>query len=480
MTKTWKQGTSLIRRIANRLRGAGEKVARTLTQTVLISKIMYGLRFYKIDKKNMEKLESLLNDARRCIAGLPRNVKIEELHKCVPFPSFEELRAIQEEMHKIKMLNTKEGRRIMNLLNQDTSKLDEFPEQMPPWERIMVVPGTPIPKSMGLDHQERRRRYAKKHNEEIELIRNDPELAIYYTDAAVSNNNATIAFHLLNIGTWAYPTVADTPEEAEAQAVLAAVEHASSSTIEKKRITIFTDSQEVIRACKIHHAVSPTIRKILKAAITTLKKKNATILLRWIPGHTGIKGNEIANKVAKEYSRSLLSDRPGQSQRDHPYSTVLKSLSKEYDPIATINKAKKQLQQQLRNRHPEEQDPIPSGLKRYQTVLLRRVRTGSAITPHLLKKWETQEKLRQDPKFIPKPPECNFCREKIPPNIDHLLWDCKHFRREREDAHATIDPEDKPENLNEWIKPAGNSGRRLQLLKSVISYLEKTGLSKTF
>lgn len=103
-------------------------MARTLTQTVLISKIMYGLRFYKIDKKNMEKLESLLNDARRCIAGLPRNVKIEELHKCVPFPSFEELRATQEEMHKIKMLNTKEGRRIMDLLNQDTSNLDEFPE----------------------------------------------------------------------------------------------------------------------------------------------------------------------------------------------------------------------------------------------------------------------------------------------------------------------------------------------------------------
>ncbi|KAG0413585.1 hypothetical protein HPB47_009277, partial [Ixodes persulcatus] len=67
---------------------------------------------------------------------------------------------------------------------------------IPPWERIMVVPGTPIPKSMGPDHQERRR-YAKKHNEEIELIRKDPEVAIYYTDAAVSNNNATIAFHHL-------------------------------------------------------------------------------------------------------------------------------------------------------------------------------------------------------------------------------------------------------------------------------------------
>ncbi|KAG0433878.1 hypothetical protein HPB47_019515 [Ixodes persulcatus] len=55
------------------------------------------------------------------------------------------------------------------------SKLDDFSEQIPPWERIMVVPGTPIPKNMGPDHQERRRRYAKKHNEEIELIRNDPE-----------------------------------------------------------------------------------------------------------------------------------------------------------------------------------------------------------------------------------------------------------------------------------------------------------------
>lgn len=123
----------------------------------------------------------------------------------------------------------------MNLLNQDTSKLDDFPEQIPPWERIMVVPGTPIPKNMGPDHQERRRRYAKKHNEEIELIRNDPEVAIYYTDAAVSNNNATMVFHPLNIGTWTYPKAADTALEAEAQVVFAAVEHASSNTIENKK-----------------------------------------------------------------------------------------------------------------------------------------------------------------------------------------------------------------------------------------------------
>ncbi|KAG0415878.1 hypothetical protein HPB47_006942 [Ixodes persulcatus] len=52
----------------------------------------------------------------------------------------------------------------------------------------------------------------------------------------------------------------------------------------------------------------------------------------------------------------------------------------------------------MRTRLPQEPYPVPTrGLKRYQTVLLRRVRTGSAITPYLLKKWADEKKKRNDP-----------------------------------------------------------------------------------
>lgn len=96
MAKTWKQGTALIRRIAHRLRGAEVAVARTLTQALLISKVMYGIRFYHLDKTAINKIEKLLNDARRCIAGLPQNTKLEELRKRVNFPDSKEQRRQQE------------------------------------------------------------------------------------------------------------------------------------------------------------------------------------------------------------------------------------------------------------------------------------------------------------------------------------------------------------------------------------------------
>lgn len=93
---------------------------------------------------------------------------------------------------------------------------------------------------MGPEHRKRRTHHAKKH-EKIELIRNDPDVVIYFMNAAVvKNKNATIVFHLLNKGTWAYPTSPNISQNAGAQAILDAIEHAGrNAQKEKKRISIF-------------------------------------------------------------------------------------------------------------------------------------------------------------------------------------------------------------------------------------------------
>ncbi|KAG0410469.1 hypothetical protein HPB47_012392 [Ixodes persulcatus] len=109
ITSTWKQGLSIIRRVASKLGGIGERIARTIVQAALISKVLYGLRFYRLQKKHMAKLETLLNEARRCISGLPRNTKLEKLHECVAFPSFAEMAEQQEEIQILKLKHTKQG-----------------------------------------------------------------------------------------------------------------------------------------------------------------------------------------------------------------------------------------------------------------------------------------------------------------------------------------------------------------------------------
>ncbi|MCZ6925952.1 MAG: hypothetical protein O7D30_12235 [Rickettsia endosymbiont of Ixodes persulcatus] len=111
------------------------------------------------------------------------------------------------------------------MFERDARALEDFLEQVPPWKRTTIVPAPLITKYMGHGHQEKRRHYAEKHNEELELMRKDSEVAIYYTDAALGNKNATIAYHLLNNDTWAYPTSPDIPEEAQAQTIPFAIGH---------------------------------------------------------------------------------------------------------------------------------------------------------------------------------------------------------------------------------------------------------------
>lgn len=76
----------------------------------------------------MAKLETLLNEARSCISGLPRNTKPEKLHECVPFPSFAEMAEQQEEIQIPKLKRTKQGRCIGELLDRDYEDEGRIPD----------------------------------------------------------------------------------------------------------------------------------------------------------------------------------------------------------------------------------------------------------------------------------------------------------------------------------------------------------------
>ncbi|KAG0424226.1 hypothetical protein HPB47_000021 [Ixodes persulcatus] len=220
---------------------------------------------------------------------------------------------------------------------------------------------------MGAEQPERRRRYADKHLREVEeMVKNNPEATVvYYVDAAVYEESLTAAagINLRGVGTWAVPLEAETPDDAEAQAVLTAAK---------------------------------------------LKK--------------------------------------------------------------------------MRTRLPQKPYPIPTrGLRRYQTELLRRVRTGSAITPYLLKNWADEKKKRNDPEYVTEPPSCNHCKKPTRPDVAHLLWECEHFKKEREEAIATLKNKERPGDLGAWIRPPEEDEEtRLRLLRSVVLYMEKTGLSQSF
>lgn len=119
---------------------------------------------------------------------------------------------------------------------------------------------------------------------------------------------------------------------------------------------------------------------------------------------------------------------------------------------------------------------MPLGFKRYETVCLRRLQTGSAITPSVLKKWEDKKKARKNPDFVPDPYQCKYCKEHTPADIQHLMWECKHHNEARHATLKQLEPQDRPPTLQDWLNPVGETARRKIILGSVLTYLEKTGL----
>ncbi|KAG0430009.1 hypothetical protein HPB47_023093 [Ixodes persulcatus] len=85
----WRQQLQLIKRMGNRLGGAGTRTIRLLTQAVLTSKACYGATCFILTKAQHKQLEILHRECLRAITGLPRQTKTEELYRYSNLPTLQ-------------------------------------------------------------------------------------------------------------------------------------------------------------------------------------------------------------------------------------------------------------------------------------------------------------------------------------------------------------------------------------------------------
>ncbi|GBM43947.1 hypothetical protein AVEN_251646-1 [Araneus ventricosus] len=118
-----------------------------------------------------------------------------------------------------------------------------------------------------------------------------------YTDGSKINDQTGSAFCVIAneaiTKTWkAKLSPANTVFQAEMLALKAAIEWANTAN---EDVNIWSDSESSLQALKSFNVKS----KITQEAQMTLLE-NARIRLGWVKAHTGIKGNEIADTLAKE------------------------------------------------------------------------------------------------------------------------------------------------------------------------------------
>ena len=97
-----------------------------------------------------------------------------------------------------------------------------------------------------------------------------------------------------------------------------------NSNIQPQDLVIFTDSQSALEAISSHkEKPSHPIEQLLTNCHNISKSYGINITLQWIPGHSGVFGNEQADRLAK-----LGSNMPQMNQKT-TYNTA-KSLAKEH------------------------------------------------------------------------------------------------------------------------------------------------------
>ncbi|KAM7303708.1 hypothetical protein ISCGN_013649 [Ixodes scapularis] len=493
ISRQWRHGLHLVRRISHRLGGAGERIAKILVTSVLASKVAYAARFYSLKRVHFDKIATLYNEARRTILGLPRHTRTSELRKCLHLVDLRETLEQQLDIHMARLEHTLQGRAVARFIGVAVTNINDLPPTKPPCDLIdLTQHARPVPRNMDAKrHTKRREHYARQHQAEVTALSQDPAQVIVYTDAALHTSgwSATAAVFPSHDPAQCDPIVVantnmtpSSPEQAEARAVLLALQTYEVRNPGPGTLTVFTDSQSTIRALKTHLLTSsPTIAALYDTALRLYRHRRVRVSIRWVPGHAGIDGNEKAHKAALE---ELHRDFPS-SQRTLPVPPASPNDDQfpedeayVYDPVDAVRLVRRDWKHRLDASWTPEQFPIPENtFRRHQMVLLRRIRTGGAVTPHHVYRFELTRQRKLDPYYVPPDPRCQRCKDPDAlPKLHHLIWECAALVAQRQEAWATLLPEDLPTTMKEWAHPAGDSERRTRVLASLLDFVWRSGL----
>ena len=194
----------------------------------------------------------------------------------------------------------------------------------------------------------------------------------------------------------------------------------------KRHITIFADNQAAIRSLTRPEGRSGAyILKQIAARVESLQEKGHVVIVRWIPSHEGIEGNEAADIAAKEATGWRGGPASGSRADPPPKLYTLQATLKMWSRKVADKMWETSWQQETKGRTTFRHTPAPSkkvlqlheGLTKRQSAILVQLRTEKIGLRDFLFR-------RKVPDILDPMCTCQEGRQ----TVRHILLTCRKLR----------------------------------------------------
>lgn len=458
LTKNWNHTLSIIRRTATKSWGANEETLRMLIKAFLVSKATYGFNYTTLSSSQKESIKILMRKAQRVVTGLPKHARKEEVRKWAELNEIEDVAEESATTQKVRLHGTKAGRAILIKMRNICPQMEEPEEEPPPWESALIKTDVPDKRDQVRD----RETAGMKHLRRVKKLQKKENTQVIYTDATVTKEGkAACAWfnttknnygrRLLEEGTHV--------KRAELEAVADAIQ--SHCHEEKKTIYLFSDSREAIEELRNPCTMDKAAQKIM-INIKEARSKDTNFYLEWVPGHSGILGQDRAEREAKaeiifQYYR---------------HQSTLPAIVpvEQRDPFDFAPHEARDVNKERRRARLNALKPIPPALptmrlSRWQRVCIRRLHSEATNDPCTLSR-----------KGISQDSGCPFC-EQTTGSLRHMFWECECWKEKRM-KHKTSA---RVISYEEWTQPLQaleDTERNKELLKSLLDFIASTGIKR--
>lgn len=307
--------------LGNSAWGVRTKEMRTIYRGVAVPQMMYACSAWSnagwpgngYTQKTLRKVQSLQGRAARVMSGA---------YKATSLPALDvemHLLPIQQQIwkHNIEALDrigapsrrpTRQSqRRRTKISPREAIQNTIHHSDVNSWTQEHIDPFVAPPWWQGPQtHIEETAEEARKRH--INLLRQEKAALHIYTDGSGINGQIGAAAVCPTIqqtrSSYMGTEEVSTVYAGELQGISLALDIALRDRAEGRRrskVIIYTDNQAAIRSSAKPKGKSGTyLLKKIVAQTTTLQEQNLPIEIRWIPAHTGVQGNEDADRAAKE------------------------------------------------------------------------------------------------------------------------------------------------------------------------------------